>query len=75
MTTNQPITFGVRPSYITILLTAKAMATQLMSFLVSARRFRYSMIVEFIFLTVDILDELNMTGAENIVDITKPNAT
>jgi hypothetical protein len=51
------------------------MATQLMSFLVSARRFRYSMFVEFIFLTVDILDELNMTGAENIVDITKPNAT
>jgi hypothetical protein len=26
------------------------------------------------FFTVDILDELNMTGAENIVEITRPNA-
>ena len=33
------------------------------------------MLVEFMLLTVDIFDELNMTGAENIVEITRPNAT
>ena len=33
------------------------------------------MFVQFMFLTVAILDEVNMTGAESIVDITRPNAT
>ena len=51
------------------------MATKLMSFLVFERRSRYLMSVEFMLVTVDISDELNMTGAENIVETTKPNAT
>jgi hypothetical protein len=50
------------------------MATKLMSLLVLDRRLRYSTFVIFMFFTVDILDELNMTGAENIVVITRPNA-
>ena len=59
----------------TFLLTARTIATKLISLLVFERRLLYSIFVKFMFLTVDILDELNMTGAENIVEITRPNAT
>lgn len=56
-------------------LTAKTMATVLQSPLVLESRPRYSVLVGCMFLTVAIFDEQNITGADNIVAITKPNAT